>query len=109
MRLLDYNADVYVHSMAAVMPSSDPRYSNTPFSLSSLSRFMSRPGVLVTTEHITELSEFPSPIPAAYSKTDCRRYDVEAGRHAIDGDGNKSNSEQGVDGTLESSQYTATT
>jgi hypothetical protein len=54
---------------------------------------------------------FRSPVPAAYSKTDCRRYDVEAGRHAIDidGDGNNSNSEKGVGDTLESSEYTATT
>ncbi|KAJ7086675.1 hypothetical protein C8R44DRAFT_650691 [Mycena epipterygia] len=60
MRLLDYNSDVYVHSLAAVMPSSDPRHSNAPFSFPGVPRFMlTRPeGVLVTTEHIT-MSEFP--------------------------------------------------
>ncbi|KAJ7774353.1 hypothetical protein DFH07DRAFT_732907 [Mycena maculata] len=60
MRLLDYNSDVYVHSMAAVMPSSDPRHSSAPFSLPNVARFaLTRPeGVLVTTEHIT-MSEFP--------------------------------------------------
>ncbi|KAJ6599284.1 hypothetical protein DFH09DRAFT_1243689 [Mycena vulgaris] len=60
MRLLDYNSDVYVHSMAAVMPSSDPRHSVAPFSFPAVPRFaLTRPeGVLVTTEHIT-MSEFP--------------------------------------------------
>ncbi|KAJ6510002.1 hypothetical protein C8R47DRAFT_1173745 [Mycena vitilis] len=61
MRLLDYNSEVYIHSMAAVLPSSDPRHSNMlPFSLPSVPRFtLARPdGVLVTTEHIT-MSEFP--------------------------------------------------
>ncbi|KAJ7368098.1 hypothetical protein DFH08DRAFT_675693 [Mycena albidolilacea] len=45
MRLLEYNSDVYVHS---VMPSSD-----MPFP-----RFVRPEGVLVTTEHIT-MNEFP--------------------------------------------------
>ncbi|KAJ7507560.1 hypothetical protein B0H11DRAFT_1705074 [Mycena galericulata] len=125
MRLLDYNADVYVHSMAAVMPSSDPRHSNAPFSFPSVPRFtLTRPeGVLVTTEHIT-MAEFPwvftrpirltftlhrsPPGAAAYSKTDLR-YDAEAGRNGMDGrrDSN-SKSEKDID-TIESSEYTATT
>ncbi|KAJ7095180.1 hypothetical protein B0H15DRAFT_95402 [Mycena belliarum] len=104
MRLLDYNSDVYIHSMTAVIPS-DPRHSNMPFSLPSAPRFnLTRPeGVLVTTEHIT-MSEFPSPIPAAYSKRDIRRYEVEAGRHGMDVD-TTSNSEKDA---LESSEYTTT-
>ncbi|KAJ7117408.1 hypothetical protein C8R43DRAFT_901879 [Mycena crocata] len=58
MRLLDYNSDVYVHSMAAIMPSSE-RHSNAPFSLPGVPKYtLTRPeGVLVTTEHIT-MSEF---------------------------------------------------
>ncbi|KAJ7179320.1 hypothetical protein C8R46DRAFT_1159945 [Mycena filopes] len=61
MRLLDYNcSDVYVHSLTAAIPSSDPRHSNMPFTFPSVPRFaLTRPeGVLVTTEHIT-MSEFP--------------------------------------------------
>lgn len=48
MRLLDYNSDVYVHSVSAALPSSD-----MPFP-----RFVRPEGVLVTTEHIT-MNEFP--------------------------------------------------
>ncbi|KAJ7699871.1 hypothetical protein B0H17DRAFT_1047472 [Mycena rosella] len=109
IRLLDYNSDVYIHSMAAVMPSSDPRHSNAPFSLPTVPGFtLTRPeGVLVTTEHIT-MSEFPSPIPTAYSKTELHRYDVEAGRHGMDID-NNSTSEKDMDDAVESSEYTATT
>ncbi|KAJ6629203.1 hypothetical protein B0H10DRAFT_30170 [Mycena sp. CBHHK59/15] len=59
MRLLDYNSDVYVHSLATVMPASDPRHGTAPYALSAVPRFtLTRPeGVLVTTEHIT-MSEF---------------------------------------------------
>ncbi|KAJ7638628.1 hypothetical protein FB45DRAFT_903396, partial [Roridomyces roridus] len=71
MRLLDYNSDVYIHSLA-VIPSSDLRNS-TPFALPSVPRFaLTRSeGVLVTTEHIT-MSEIQSPMGAVitYSKTD---------------------------------------
>ncbi|KAJ7228855.1 hypothetical protein GGX14DRAFT_344925 [Mycena pura] len=51
-RLLDFNSDVYVHSLGAVLPTSDPRHSTG-------ARFtLARPeGVIVTTEHIT-MSEF---------------------------------------------------
>ncbi|KAJ6539154.1 hypothetical protein B0H19DRAFT_345468 [Mycena capillaripes] len=106
MRLLDYNSELYVHSLA-VMPSSDTRHSNL---FPSVPRFTLRPeGVLVTTEQVT-MSEFPSSIPAAYTKNDLRRYDVEAGRCGMEIDGDSgSNSEKGVDDALESSEYTATT
>ncbi|KAJ7904319.1 hypothetical protein B0H14DRAFT_2662270 [Mycena olivaceomarginata] len=48
MRLLDYNSDIYVHSVSGALPSSD-----MPFP-----RFVRPAGVLVTTEHIT-MNEFP--------------------------------------------------
>ncbi|KAJ7283873.1 hypothetical protein C8J57DRAFT_1293850 [Mycena rebaudengoi] len=107
MRLLDYNSDVYVHSMAAVIPASDPRHSSAPFALPTVPRFtLSRPeGVLVTTEHIT-MSEFSPSVPTTpYNKTDLHRYDAESGR--MNGD-SSSNSEKDVD-EIESSEYTATT
>jgi len=91
MRLLDYNSDVYVHSLSAAIPSAD-----MPFP-----RFTMRPeGVLVTTEQIT-MKEFP----ATYSKNTLHRYDVEAGHCTTNLD--DSHSDNGVDGTLESSEYTA--
>ncbi|KAJ7047560.1 hypothetical protein C8F04DRAFT_1247192 [Mycena alexandri] len=110
MRLLDYNSDVYVHSITAAIPSSDPRHSNMPFTFPSVPRFaLTRPeGVLVTTEHIT-MSEFPSPLPTAFSKTDLHRYDVEAGRRGMDIDDDSNSPSEKLDDTLESSEYTATT
>ncbi|KAJ6516086.1 hypothetical protein C8R45DRAFT_958749 [Mycena sanguinolenta] len=97
MRLLDFNSDVYVHSLSAAIPSNDmpfPRFA------------LRQEGVLVTTEQIT-MKEFPTPQPATYSKNDLHRYDVEAGRREIDIDGDY-HSENGVDDALESSEYTAT-
>jgi len=111
MRLLEYNSEVvYVHSLGAAMPSSDPRHSNMPFTLPTVPRFALRSeGVLVTTEQIT-MEEFPSPIPTAYRKNDLHRYDLEAGRRAMDiDDDSNSNSDKGVEDTRESSEYTATT
>ncbi|KAK7061554.1 hypothetical protein R3P38DRAFT_2830137 [Favolaschia claudopus] len=57
MRLLDFNANAYIHSLGAVIPSSDmpvPRFT------------------------------FPTTLPTVYSKNDLHRYDVEAGRQSRD-------------------------
>ncbi|KAJ7068091.1 hypothetical protein C8F01DRAFT_1246633 [Mycena amicta] len=99
MRLLDFNSDIYVHSLGA-MPTSDPRYSGTPFALPSMTRFtMNRPeGVLVTREEIT-MAEFRAPLPAL-SKHDIGRYDLEAGRRGMDIETNLSSHKED---TIESS------
>ncbi|KAF7301442.1 hypothetical protein MIND_00709500 [Mycena indigotica] len=82
MRLLDFNSDVYVHSLGA-LPTSNPRHSGGPFSLSSrpISRFTlsgSRPeGVLVTRQQITMTElEFQPPLPTL-NKHSVERYEVE--------------------------------
>ncbi|KAF7331926.1 hypothetical protein MKEN_00072900 [Mycena kentingensis (nom. inval.)] len=84
MRLLDFNSDIYVHSLSA-LPTSDPRQSTAPYSLNGPARFaVSRPdGVLVTREQIT-MAEFRTPIPVLKNSNDMGRLELEGGRRGLD-------------------------
>nr|GAT53974.1 predicted protein [Mycena chlorophos] len=85
MRLLDFNSDVYIHSLGCVIPTSDPRHSgiSTPFILPGLTRSvlnrdrLEGGGVLVTRQQIT-MTEIRPPL-ATLNKHDIRRHNLETG------------------------------